>query len=682
MVKTNHVKNAVLDLTQLQLPDHQKSLLELGPNFVPTVTRIPFIDIVSTSECSALKLEYNNKTELAQTLRKDVLRALKTSKTPTDNLSICQRKALKEIRKDVDVAIYPFDKGSGLVRINTEDANNKILEQIGNTKIIDDDPTPSFATKVRNTLCKINKSKRFTKKEYEMIYPSDAIAPRMYGSIKAHKPEKGYPMRIIVSTVGTPVYGLSKYLVNISQPTLDKNETRLKNSATFVEKARNWDISPTEVQVSYDVVNLYPSVPINKAITVMIDILNGDPELRERTKLTINEIKILIELCLSKCYFLWNGNIYELENSGPIGLSLMVVMSEAFLQHLEKNAIHEALHHNPPIELRSFYRYVDDSHSRFPDFNNAEMFKVILNKQDKNIQYTMEREDENKSLNFLEVKTINNQRGKYDFDIYRKNAITNIQIKPTSSHDPKVLEGIFKGFVHRALTLCSEKFIEPELKFLVEVFTENGYNVKSLNHIVSEMKVKKAATINANNAECLSSSEHTVTLPWIPGLSPKLRKCYKKAGYKTVFKSGASIKQLLTSKNKSTLPLNSYPGVYRINCTSESCQPYVGETKIQIRNRILQHQDGVEKNNVMKSALAFHRISCSAPIDWDNVSTLKIESRRFERKVREALEIQRHRCGPKHGGMNLDEGQYLKSSFWTPLFAFLRRSAGDNSNAT
>ena len=682
MVKTNHVKNAVLDLTQLQLPDHQRSLLELGPNFVPTVTRIPFIDIVSTSECSALKLEYNNKTELAQTLRKDVLRALKTSKTPTDNLSICQRKALKEIRKDVDVAIYPFDKGSGLVRINTEDANNKILEQIGNTKIIDDDPTPSFATKVRNTLCKINKSKRFTKKEYEMIYPSDAIAPRMYGSIKAHKPEKGYPMRIIVSTVGTPVYGLSKYLVNISQPTLDKNETRLKNSATFVEKARNWDISPTEVQVSYDVVNLYPSVPINKAITVMIDILNGDPELRERTKLTINEIKILIELCLSKCYFLWNGNIYELENSGPIGLSLMVVMSEAFLQHLEKNAIHEALHHNPPIELRSFYRYVDDSHSRFPDFNNAEMFKVILNKQDKNIQYTMEREDENKSLNFLEVKTINNQRGKYDFDIYRKNAITNIQIKPTSSHDPKVLEGIFKGFVHRALTLCSEKFIEPELKFLVEVFTENGYNVKSLNHIVSEMKVKKAATINANNAECLSSSEHTVTLPWIPGLSPKLRKCYKKAGYKTVFKSGASIKQLLTSKNKSTLPLNSYPGVYRINCTSESCQPYVGETKLQIHNRILQHQDGVEKNNVMKSALAFHRISCSAPIDWDNVSTLKIESRRFERKVREALEIQRHRCGPKHGGMNLDEGQYLKSSFWTPLFAFLRRSAGDNSNAT
>ena len=616
----------------------------------------------------------------------DVLRALKTSNVPTDNLSNSQRKALKEIREDTDVAIYPFDKGSGLVRINTEDANNKILEQIGNTKIIHEDPTHSFATKVRNTLCKINKRKRFTKKEYEMIYPSDAVAPRMYGAIKAHKPEKHYPMRIIVSTVGTPVYGLSKYLVNITQPTLDKNEIRLKNSSSFVDKAKNWDISPTEVQVSFDVVNLYPSVPIDKATTVMIDILNNDHGLRGRTKLTITEIKTLIELCLSRCYFMWNGKIYELENSGPIGLSLMVVLSEAFLQCLEKNAINEALQCNPPIDVKSFYRYVDDSHSRFCDFDNAEMFKTILNKQDEHIQYTIEREDEHKSLNFLEVKVLNNQRGRYEFDIYRKNAITNIQIKPSSAHDPKVLDGIFKGFVHRAMTLCSEKFIEHELQFLIEVFTENGYNAQRLQRTVTEMKLKRTEVVISDNTvnESAPSNEQTITLPWIPGLSPKLRKCYKKAGYKTVFKSGATIKRLLTSKNKSTLPKNSHPGVYRINCTSSSCRPYVGETKIQIRNRTLQHRDCVAKNNVGQSALATHRKSCPAPINWDEVETLKIESKRFERKVREALEIQKNQCGPKQGGMNLDDGQYVTSLFWTPLFAFLRKqpsACGDKSNS-
>ena len=36
-------------------------------------------------------------------------------------------------------------------------------------------PMPSFAIKVRNILCKLNKKGRFTKKEYEMLYPSDLI---------------------------------------------------------------------------------------------------------------------------------------------------------------------------------------------------------------------------------------------------------------------------------------------------------------------------------------------------------------------------------------------------------------------------------------------------------------------------------------------------------------------------
>ena len=35
--------------------------------------------------------------------------------------------------------------------------------------------------------------------------------------------KKYYPMQNIVSTDGTPPYGISKYLVNIIQPTINKN---------------------------------------------------------------------------------------------------------------------------------------------------------------------------------------------------------------------------------------------------------------------------------------------------------------------------------------------------------------------------------------------------------------------------------------------------------------------------
>lgn len=139
--------------------------------------------------------------------------------------------------------IYPFDKGAGLVRIPKVDAIRKIEEQIENTEIIKVDPTTSLAMKFWSTL------RELKTKQIRWLNTSDPIPPRMYGAIKAHKPEKNYPMRIIVSTIGTPRYKTSENLVKLIQP----------NSETFVNKAKNWTIESDEVQVSYDVVNLYPS---------------------------------------------------------------------------------------------------------------------------------------------------------------------------------------------------------------------------------------------------------------------------------------------------------------------------------------------------------------------------------------------------------------------------------------
>ena len=65
-------------------------------------------------------------------------------------------------------------------------------------------------------------------------------------------------------------------------------------------------------------------------------ISNDADEFKTRTKLTLSDVKVLIDLCLKKCYFSWNDEIRLLEDAGPIGLSLMVVVAEAFLQYIEK----------------------------------------------------------------------------------------------------------------------------------------------------------------------------------------------------------------------------------------------------------------------------------------------------------------------------------------------------------
>ena len=250
----------------------------------------------------------------------------------------------------------------------------------------------------------------------------------------------------IASTIGTPPYGISKYLVDIIQPTLKKNHHKVKNSRSFVSQAPTWKSEPDEIQVSYDVTNLYPSIPIDKAIDVIIQQLSEDYEnLKTRARLTLVDIQQLIELYVSDCYFLWDNVIWNLLNSGLIGLSILVVLSESYLQYLEKNAIELALTFD--IASKTFRRYVDDSHARFGSRNNAAKFLNVLNSQDPQIQYTIEYENDHKELNFLDVTIRNNLNQSYDFAVYRKPAITNVQIKPHSNIFPNIAMGVLKGFL-------------------------------------------------------------------------------------------------------------------------------------------------------------------------------------------------------------------------------------------
>nr|XP_004210295.2 uncharacterized protein LOC101240958 [Hydra vulgaris] len=221
------------------------------------------------------------------------------------------------------------------------------------------------------------------------------------------------------------------------------------NSNSFVNEAKQWIIDPNEVQVSFDIVNLYPCIPIDEAIPVIIDMLNDD--LKTRTKLTLADIHQLIELSLSICYFLYENNIRVIPSSGPIGLSFMVVMAEALLQNIERKALNIAIIHTS--ELKTYKRYVDDCHACFASIKQQQMFLNILNEQHPSIKYTVELENDLKQLNFLDINITNTGSGTYEFQIHRKEAITNVQLKPNSNSNPKIIIGVYKGFLCR----CSVK---------------------------------------------------------------------------------------------------------------------------------------------------------------------------------------------------------------------------------
>ena len=138
-----------------------------------------------------------------------------------------------------------------------------------------------------------------------------------------------------------------------------------------------------------------------------------------------------------------------------------------------------------------------------------------------------------------------------------------------------------------------------------------------------------------------------------------------------MFKSGPNLKTLLTSKNKSCLPPNSHPGVYMIDC--KCGKKYVGETSLKVSTRVAQHRKNVEDERWDISGITNHAKDCKEGLNWEDAKLLKNEENRFDRKVREALEIQFRQTAPhSEHGLNLDDGQYVTSRFWKPMLSHIR----------
>ena len=91
---------------------------------------LPIKDIITAVEDAVKDLE---KEEAATTCAKVSL-ILQNSKSPKDNLSKNERKALKELQSDTSIVILPADKGRSTVILNRENYLEKCMVHMNNVR--------------------------------------------------------------------------------------------------------------------------------------------------------------------------------------------------------------------------------------------------------------------------------------------------------------------------------------------------------------------------------------------------------------------------------------------------------------------------------------------------------------------------------------------------------------------
>jgi len=95
---------------------------------------------------------------------------------------------------------------------------------------------------------------------YLFLNSSNAILPRAYGLPKIHK--EGHPLRIIVSSSGSPLHNLTIFLHKILIKSLPSHFSHVKNSLQLKKLLSNLYIPDDCCLVSFDMVPLFTNVLI------------------------------------------------------------------------------------------------------------------------------------------------------------------------------------------------------------------------------------------------------------------------------------------------------------------------------------------------------------------------------------------------------------------------------------
>ena len=333
----------VINISSRPLSTVQERLLAQGPNFAIVPREPPIVDCPTEVEKVYQKLEQG----VADELKGRIKTILKKAKTPRQNISKEECKAIGELKRDNNRLVLTADKGVALVIMDKTDYVQKARELLDQPtyRTINNDPTTKYKNKLVNLLKSIKSEGEMDEALYKKLYRTGAGSPKFYGLLKIHK--EGNPLRPIASSRRAASYEVAKELAKILKPLVGKSMYHIHNTQDFTQQIQDIKLQKDQCMVSFDVKVLFTSVPIKSAINTIKKLLEEDPELQKRITLSVTNIIRLLEYCLTSTYFIFQGRFYEQQEGAAMGSPISPIVANLYMEKFEQLAINTAPH--PPF---------------------------------------------------------------------------------------------------------------------------------------------------------------------------------------------------------------------------------------------------------------------------------------------------------------------------------------------
>ena len=155
----------------------------------------------------------------------------------------------------------------------------------------------------------------------------------------------------------------------------------------------------------------------------------------------------------------------------------------------------------------------------------------------------------------------------------------------------------------------------------------------------------------------------TAIIPFINGLSQEIRRITITVGVRRIFSTSNTTRRMYSAKDQLLVESVTHAAytIRRKTCEEE----YLGQTLRAVSVRCKKHRDTIPLGHTAKSAAAEH-VHCQKvihEIDWNNVQAIDHAKRKWERKVREVLQLQK-----RNPHVNRDKGTEI-SDTWSVLIS-------------
>ena len=604
----------------------EMELLNKGLKFIAKPSRPPIDEIVIGIE-SSIQFESDDvKTTVREACKKVFKKCAIKKPNPTESTE-----ALKLLKQRSVFYMKP-DKGNGIVIMDKSDYEERVetllLEgpyiRYSNGRMINDNPINKMQQEVKNLLKDLVEKNDLNKFKANSLVVSNPSVPMLYALPKTHKP--GKKMRPIISSCNSPTSKLSKWIANELQKLDFKREFEVKNTEEVVNKLKNVKIEDDEILVSFDVESLFPSIPVEKALSSFKYHLERKI-ISKDSKQTLYKSTVM---CLDQNIFQFRGKYYKQESGLAIGNALSPCMASFFMTHFENQI------KNRCWFPRIYIRYVDDI---FAIVKKEKLESTLekLNSLFPTIKFTVEKE-ENGSIPFLDL-LISRFEGGLKFSIYRKPTSNQQYIPSDSNHCRSHKFAAFNSMIHRLIKVpMDEEDYRNELNYITNTAQMNGYKKQEILNLLNKHE-RKEHLRDVTTLENEKDEARRICVPYFPNITNRLQNEMKKIGFKLVYQNDRKLSDILGNMKDKRMDLEK-SGIYSISCSN--CDAlYIGQTRRAIKTRYNEHCADCRKEATQDKPMPFHAISNHHK--FQDVKLLKEVRNPLQLDAYESLYLHKHR---------------------------------------